>query len=119
MILGDGPFIKRMTLLKRLPGISPEEFRHEWLVNHANFVRQWPNVLGYCQNLVIDRSHGSCTASVTYDEVPVDGIVEIWFHNKAEAAELYASDIVAKTQEHAKVFLDTITPYLVETHKII
>ncbi|MBB3139874.1 EthD domain-containing protein [Halomonas organivorans] len=117
--LGEGPYIKRMTLLKRLPGISPEEFRHEWLVNHANFVRQWPNVLGYRQNLVVDRYHGSRTESASYEAVPVDGIVEFWFRSKEEAAELYASDIVARTQEHAKVFLDTITPYFVETRKIV
>ncbi|EHA17525.1 EthD family reductase [Halomonas sp. HAL1] len=117
--LGEGSFVKRMTLLRRLPGISPEEFRHEWLVNHANFVRQWPKVLGYRQNLVVDRHQGSRTENATYNEVPVDGIVEFWFRNKEEAAELYASDIVAKTQEHAKVFLDTITPYFVETRKIV
>jgi uncharacterized protein (TIGR02118 family) len=115
----DGPFIKRMTLLKRLPGISPVRFREEWLETHANFVRQWPNVLGYHQNIVVDRYHGSRTESAEYDAVPVDGIVEFWFRDKDVAAELYASDIVAETQEHAKDFLDTITPYFVETRQIV
>lgn len=114
-----GPVIKRMTLLKRLPGISPEIFRKEWLETHAAFVRRWPNVLGYNQNLVVDRYHGSRTESASYDEVPVDGIVEFWFRDKETAAVLYASDIVTETQEHAKVFLDTITPYFVETRKIV
>ena len=117
--LGDGPFVKRMTLLKRLPGMSFEDYRHEWLDVHAAWVRQWPNVLGYVQNLVVDRYHGSRTESADYDAVPVDGIVEFWFRNKEEAAELYASDIVTWTQEHAKVFLDTITPFFVETRKIV
>ncbi|MFV0383641.1 EthD family reductase [Paracoccus sp. (in: a-proteobacteria)] len=115
----DGPVIKRMTLLKRLPGISPEKFRKEWLETHADFVRRWPNVLGYNQNIVIDRYHGSRTESVPYEEVPVDGIVEFWFRDKETAAELYASDIVTETQEHAKFFLDTITPYFVETRRIV
>lgn len=116
---GDGPCVKRMTLLKRLPGMSFEDYRHEWLETHAKWVRQWPNVLGYVQNLVVDRYHGSRTTSAGYDEVPVDGIVEFWFRNREEAAELYASDIVTRTQEHAKVFLDTITPFFVETRRIV
>lgn len=117
--LGDQPFIKRMTLLKRLPGITSEEFRHEWLVNHANWVSQWPNVLGYTQNLVIDRYYTSRTESAGYDDVPIDGIVEFWFRNKEEAAELYASDIVTRTQQHALEFLDEITPFFVETRSIV
>lgn len=117
--LGDGPFIKRMTLLKRLPGMSFADFRHEWLEVHASWVRQWPNVLGYVQNLVIDRYHNSRTESSPYDEVPIDGIVEFWFRNKDAAAALYASDIVKRTQQHAQVFLDEITPFFVETRQIV
>ena len=117
--LGDGPFVKRMTLLKRLPGMAFTDFCHEWLEVHAWWVRQWPNVLGYVQNLVIDRYHNSRTESSTYDEVPVDGIVEFWFRNKEQAAELYASNIVTQTQKHARIFLDEITPFFVETRRIV
>jgi uncharacterized protein (TIGR02118 family) len=117
--LGDGPYIKRMTLLKRLPGISAADFKREWLVTHAQWVRQWPNVLGYTQNLVVDRFHKSRTDSAEYDEVPVDGIVEFWFRNEAEAKDIYASDIVTKTQQHALIFLDEITPFFVKTSQIV
>ncbi|SLN53869.1 EthD protein [Aquimixticola soesokkakensis] len=119
MNLDDGPYIKRMTLLKRLPGISPERFRQEWLETHANFVRRWPGVLGYHQNLVVSRYCGSRTEQASHDEVPVDGIVEFWFRDKEAAAELYAKDIVTETQEHAKVFLDTITPYFVDSRRLV
>ncbi|RJG46169.1 EthD domain-containing protein [Mesorhizobium sp. DCY119] len=117
--LGNGPFVKRMTLLKRLPEVSVEQFRREWLNVHASWVRQWPNVLGYVQNVVVDRYHGKRTISASYEEVPIDGIVEFWFRDKQEAAALYASDIVAQTQKHALVFLDEITPYFVETRQIV
>ncbi|CDX35923.1 conserved hypothetical protein [Mesorhizobium sp. SOD10] len=117
--LGDGPSVKRMTILKRLPGISAERFRHEWLDVHASWVRQWPNVLGYVQNLVVDRYHGDRIESARYEAVPVDGIVEFWFRDKQRAAELYASDIVARTQEHALMFLDEITPFFVETRQMV
>lgn len=119
MDFDGGPFIKRMTLLKRRSDVTPEQFRHEWLDTHADFVRRWPNVLGYHQNIVVDRYHGSRTESAPYSAVPVDGIVEFWFRDTDAAAELYATDIVTETQEHAKVFLDTITPYFVETRLVV
>ena len=100
-------------------GMTPEDFRHEWLTVHASWVRQWPDVLGYVQNLVVDRWHDSRTQSASYDAVPVDGIVEFWFRDTDTAARLYASDLVARTQEHAKVFLDQITPFFVETRQIV
>lgn len=119
LALPDGPFIKRMTLLKRPDGMTPEEFRHEWLVVHAAMVRQWPNVLGYNQNIVVERYHGAPADNASYDKVPVDGIVEFWFRNTQEAADVYASDIARETQVHAKSFLQEITPFFVETRKIV
>lgn len=116
---GDGPFVKRMTLLRRLDGMTPEEFRREWLEVHAAMVRKWPNVLGYVQNLVVDRFHGAPTESVGHDVLPVDGIVEFRFRDKDEAAALYASEIVARTQAHAREFLAEITPFFVETRQIL
>jgi len=116
---GQGPFVKRMTLLKKPDGMSDAEFRHEWLTVHAALVRQWPDVLGYVQNIVVDRYHGARNANVPYADVPVDGIVEFWFRDTETAARLYASEIVARTQEHAKQFLAEITPFFVETRKIV
>lgn len=116
---GGGPFVKRMTLLRRTEGMSPERFRREWLETHAAMVRRWPNVLGYVQNIVVDRFRGSPTHSVDHGALPVDGVVEFWFRDKDEAAALYASDIVAQTQAHAGEFLAEITPFFVETRRIL
>ncbi|GKY86584.1 EthD domain-containing protein [Sinisalibacter aestuarii] len=117
--LGDGPYIKRISLLKRLPGVSPEEFRHEWLGLHAELVSQWDNVLGYVQNLVVDRFHNPGTESVGHDEVPVDGIVEFWFRNKEEASQTYASEACARTRDHGADFVEQITPFFVEDRKLV
>jgi uncharacterized protein (TIGR02118 family) len=115
----DGPFIKRMTLLRKRPDISDADFRREWLQVHADWVRQWPDVLGYAQNIVVERYHGSRTRTVVHEAVPVDGIVEFWFRDKETAARLYASDIVTRTQRHALDFLAEITPFFVETRQIV
>ena len=116
---GGGPFVKRMTLLKKLPGMSDTAFRREWLERHAAMVRQWPDVLGYVQNIVVDRFHTGSNVSAPYEDVPVDGIVEFWFRDTETAARLYASEIVAHTQQHALEFLDEITPFFVETRRIV
>jgi uncharacterized protein (TIGR02118 family) len=117
--LDGGPVVKRMSLLKRLPGLSAEDFRREWLQTHADFVRQWPDVLGYVQNLVVERYHASRTETAPYAEVPVDGIVEFWFRDTGTAARTYASAAVARTQRHALDFLDEITPFFVEPRRIV
>ncbi|MGG7565511.1 EthD family reductase [Rhodovulum sp. DZ06] len=115
---GDGPCVTRLTLLRRKRGMSVAEFRHEWLEVHAAMVRDWPDVPGYAQNVVVDRWHGGREESAPYDAVPVDGIVAFRFRDEATAARLYASEIVARTQVHAKSFLEEITPFFVETRRI-
>lgn len=117
--LDSGPFVKRMTALRKLDGMSDAEFRREWLEVHAGLVRQWPDVLGYVQNIVVDRYHDSRDESATYDELPIDGIVEFWFRDTETAAKLYASEIVQQTQRHAEQFLAEITPFFVETRQIV
>lgn len=114
---GDGPFVKRMSLLKRHPHVSPQDFRREWLERHSEFVSKWPGVLGYTQNLVVDR-YSAMAETAAYEAVPVDGIVEFWFRSKDEVASLFKSEQVAKTQEHAHSFIAEITTYFVETAKI-
>lgn len=115
----EGSFIKRMSLIRRRPGLDDATFRHEWLETHAAMMRQWQNVLGYNQNLVIDRISSLGRAGASLDEVPVDGIVEIWFANHETAAETQASPIGVETLAHARAFLSEITPFLVDSHRIL
>lgn len=117
LALGDGPFVKRMSILRRHPHVSPADFRREWQERHAEFVRHWPNVLGYTQNLVVDR-YSAMAETAAYEAVPVDGIVEFWFRSKDDVAALFKSDLVARTQEHAHSFIAEITTYFVETVQI-
>ena len=106
-----------MSLLKRHAHVSPEEFKREWFERHAAFVSKWPGVLGYTQNLVIDR-YSAMAETAGYDAVPVDGIVEFWFRSKDDVAALFKTEQVAETQAHAHTFIGEITTYFVETAKI-
>ena len=111
------PLIKRMTFLKRKPEISAEAFVWEWLGLHAEMVKFMPYVVGYHQNVIVDRIIGG--KSVSYDQLPYDGIVEFWFENVEQLEACFASPAYSYTGTHGKPFLDTMTTFLVEETPIL
>jgi uncharacterized protein (TIGR02118 family) len=114
----DRPLIKRMSLLKRLPGVSPERFRHEWRVEHAHLVKRVDGVRGYRQNLVVGREAPKGTR-VDHDGLPIDGIVELWFDDAASLDAAFSSPQGVTLMTHAREFIAEITTFLVEMHAVI
>jgi uncharacterized protein (TIGR02118 family) len=115
--VAEGPLVKRMSLLTRRPDISAGRFRDEWFGFHAEAVRKFPNLMGYTQNLVLDRAV-SLRDSAPYDAVPIDGVVELWFRSVDDIRAAFASPAAEVSQRHARDFIGTITTYLVEPHAI-
>jgi len=114
----DVPLIKRMTTLKRRPDVSAEKFQEEWFDVHSVLVKRLPQVKGYTQNLIFDRSHGR-GKSATYDELPIDGIVELWFTDTESLNEGFGSDAGKTLMTHATEFIAAMSTFLVETHKVV
>lgn len=114
----DRPFVKRMSIITRHKDIDGERFLHEWIGKHANDVPHLPKIMGYTQNLVRDR-YRNMTEKGSRDEVPVDGIVELWFPDSEAIVEAFSSPQAEITQGHAKTFLDTITTFLVESRRLL
>jgi uncharacterized protein (TIGR02118 family) len=114
----DRPLIKRMSLLKRLPEVSPEVFRREWRVEHARLVKRVSGVRGYRQNLIVAREAPKGTP-VGYEGLPIDGIVELWFDDAASIDAAFASPQGTTLMTHAREFIAEITTFLVETHVVI
>jgi uncharacterized protein (TIGR02118 family) len=114
----DRPLIKRMSLLRRLPDVSPEKFKHEWRVEHARLVRETPGMQGYRQNLITEREVPKGTR-VGHDQLPIDGIVELWFDSTESLDAAFASPQGVKLMAHARVFIAEITTFLVERHLIV
>jgi uncharacterized protein (TIGR02118 family) len=114
-----GPLVKRMSILTRRPDITAERFRDEWFGFHAEAVKKFPNIMGYTQNLAIDRVAADLTDSASYQQVPIDGIVELWFRSVDEVQAAFRSPAAEVSQRHALDFIGTITTYLVETHVIV
>lgn len=111
------PLIKRMSFLGRKEGISPEEFQYQWWKVHSDLVKSMPGYVGYNQNLVIDRFVDGKPAS--YEELPIDGMVEFWFESMDAFNECYSSPEFLRTQAHGATFIGTVDTYLTETHRVV
>lgn len=119
----DRPLIKRMSTLKRRADVSPEKFRHEWYEVHSMLVKRLPQVMGYTQNLVVGRnlekSGKSGALDAAYEELPIDGIVELWFNDTKSIEEAFRSDAGRTLMTHATEFIDEISTFLVEPHRVV
>jgi uncharacterized protein (TIGR02118 family) len=107
------PTIKRMSTLKRRPDVSPSRFKSEWFELHATLVKRIPGVKGYNQNLVIGRTRADGTHA-TYDELPIDGFVELWFTDKRSLEAAFATGSGKTLMTHALEFIGEISTFLVE-----
>jgi uncharacterized protein (TIGR02118 family) len=114
----DGLLIKRMSTLRRRPGVSQETFQREWFDVHSFLVRRLPQVKGYRQNLVIDRSFGRDRPAV-YEELPIDGVVELWFRDADSLEEAFASPSGRTLMTHAEEFIGEISTFLVDDHEVV
>jgi uncharacterized protein (TIGR02118 family) len=113
-----GPLVKRMSILTRKPGLTPEQFKEEWWGFHAEAVSKFPDLMGYTQNLVIERSAG-LGRPAPYEALPIDGMVELWFRSVADIETAFRSPAANVSQTHALGFIAEITTFLVETHEIV
>lgn len=108
--------LKRMSLITRLPGLSEEDFRREWKI-HGDHVRKMPGVGGYRQNVIVARELVK-GEPCSYEDLPIDGIVEMWFRDAGTLQAAFSSPEGKTTMAHAKSFLGEITAFLVEERQI-
>ncbi len=100
-------------MLKRRPDLSEDDFRREWIA-HRDLVRRMPGVAGYRQNVVIARERIK-GQPCGYDELPIDGIVELWFEDAAALEAAFGSPAGRTTMKHAQTFLGEITVFAVRS----
>ncbi len=112
-----GRLLKRISTLKRRPALGEAAFRQEWMA-HRDLVRRMPGVAGYRQNVVIARERVK-GQPCGYEDLPIDGIVELWFKDAATLEAAFGSAAGQATMQHAKTFLDEITVFSVEEHRVV
>lgn len=110
------PLIKRVSTLKRRPDIDAETFKREWFDVHSFLVKRVDGVRGYTQNLVLDRAIGR--ERTAYDDLAIDGMVELWFDDVETLRAGFASDAGTTLMTHAKEFISEISTFLVEVHEV-
>ena len=112
-----GKLLKRMSTLKRRPDVTEEDFRREWKV-HADHVRRMPGVAGYRQNVIVARERVK-GQPCGYADLPIDGIVELWFDDTGTLDAAFASPPGQATMKHATTFLAEITAFVVSEHQVL
>lgn len=106
--------VKRVSLLRRAPGVTRTQFQDEWWGEHSRLVAEMPGYVGYAQNLVVEELG---EPELTSDpDLGLDGIVEFWFENKEAMRRCYESEEFARTARHGRDFIGKITTFLVEEH---
>ena len=108
---------KRISILKRRPDLSEEDFHREWTV-HRDLVRKMPGVRGYRQNVVIAREQVK-GQPCGYDDLPIDGVGELWFENAAASEAAFSSVAGQAAMSHARAFLAEATAFLVVEHRVV
>lgn len=109
--------VQRVSFLGRAEGVSSERFVKEWWSIHDRLIQTVPGCVGCNQDLVIDRIDGG--ASMPYHELPVDGVVELWFETNEAFEEFCASPEYARAFAHCSEFVGTINTYQTETYPVV
>lgn len=109
--------LKRMSIIRRQPSLSEDDFRTEWKV-HGELVRKMPGVSGYRQNVIIEREREK-GRPCDYETLPIDGIVEFWFKDAATLDAAFASPAGQDAMAHAETFLGDITAFVVAERRIV
>ena len=100
--------IRRISLVKKLPGLSREEFLARWTGEHVEIARRLPGLRGY-SILILD-----CEAP------PYDGIAITTFDSREAAERAFAeaelADGLARTRDD---FAASVEVYFAEEHIVV
>lgn len=109
--------LKRMSVIKRLPTLNEDDFRKEWKT-HGDLVRKMSGVSAYRQNVITGRERVK-GYPCGYSDLPIDGIVELWFKDAETLNAAFGSEAGQETMAHAKTFLSEITAFVVAERQIV
>lgn len=100
--------LKTIHLVKKLPGLSFEEFKRYWLEEHTKYSRRIPGVKRYVINIVTGGP----------GERPYDGVAELDFESEEAYWKAFETPEAKEAVEDAKKFAERIDVLFVEEHVI-
>jgi len=101
---------KMMTLLKKKPTLTDEEFAKYWLETHAPLASKMPGLRKYVVNVVRRPPNR---------EPDFDGVVELWFDDSASMKKAFTSPEGALTQKDTEAFCANLTTMYIDEHPIV
>ncbi len=105
--------INAITLLKRRPDLSVEQFQEYWRLRHADVIARLPGVERYAQSHPLPATYR--------DGDPIyDGIAELWARNSQAFRDIGVSEAYKEVQADESHFLDrkSIALVLTDEHLI-
>jgi uncharacterized protein (TIGR02118 family) len=96
-----------MILLKRKESLSFQEFENWWLGQHKELAARMPKLKRACFNLAQDG-----------EELPYDGVSELWFDCLADFESAYQSEIGKKVAEDSMAHVSKRDRLVVKEHTI-
>ena len=101
---------KAVILLTRGSDQTPEDFRRWWLDEHAPLARQLPGLQKLVFNLV------SPAINPDSDDLPYDGVSELWFDTREAFLTAYDTEIGRKVASDSLAHVGGRLRLFVEEH---
>jgi uncharacterized protein (TIGR02118 family) len=106
------PCVKRMSVLRKHPEVSTEEFQDHLFSVHAILAKRLNGVMGYRQNLVIDGPRNQ------EGHFMVDGMIELWFQDEDAITHAFQAGQGHTLMAHAREFISEISTFMVDPERI-
>src|ERR1700730_7965709 len=94
------PLIKGIYQLKRMAGMSVDEFRKYWIEVHGNLGSKLPGLLRYVQSHLVDDAY-------LYARPHFDGVAQLWFNNADAMRAAFESPQGKALAADGPKFIDT------------
>jgi uncharacterized protein (TIGR02118 family) len=102
--------VKAIYLIRRKPGMSPEDFHRYWREVHGAIAARIPGLRRYVQ------CHAMATAGDS--EPAYDGAAEVWFDDLEALRRAVASPEYAAAREDERRFIDLERTALILTEEV-
>jgi hypothetical protein len=118
MVPASRPKFKTLSVIKRKPGLSAEEFHHEWAVVHAPMARDVPGLRGFTLSEIVEEQFRPDIAPFPLDG-PLDGFTESWWDSPQSRASMIASTEGKAWFAHGSTFIGEVRSILLEERVIV